>query len=517
MARRGLRALLGFSSMIPVVTANEMRALDKATIEDVGIPALTLMETAGRAVAEVAREMANGGSVAVVCGPGNNGGDGFVVARVLRAHPLEAVVYLAVPRAKITGDAATHLAILERAGGVVRMIDTATELAELADEITHAAVVVDALFGVGLARPIEGHHADIVAVINRGAQRLALDIPSGLDADTGKVLGVAVTADRTATLAAHKVALVTSPGFAYCGQVTACDIGVPPGLLATQGVRAGLVEERDVSGWLPRITPLDHKGTRGHVLVVGGSPGMRGAGRLAAMAALRAGAGLVTLAAEGELTADDSIMTRQITEGPDSIVELLEGKAAVVIGPGLGKSESAARWVGDVLAVGVPAVLDADALNLIAGVTGALAKAHGPIVITPHPGEAARLLGSTTKEIEADRLAAARALAVQTRAVVVLKGARTIVCDGTLADDYCSINSSGGPALGTAGSGDVLAGVIGALLAQGLSASDAARAGVYVHGRAGDALAVLHGERGMISSDLPMGVAGILAKIPRLG
>lgn len=500
--------------MIPVVTASEMRALDKATIEDVGIPALTLMETAGRAVAEVAREMANGGSIAVVCGPGNNGGDGFVVARVLRAHHLEAVVYLAVSRAKITGDAAAHLAILERAGGVVRMIDTATDLTELACEITSAAVTVDALFGVGLARAIEGHNADVVAVINRGAQRLALDIPSGLEADTGQVLGVAVKADRTVTMAAHKVALVTSPGFAYCGQVSACDIGVPPGLLATQGVRAGLVEERDVSGWLPRITPLDHKGTRGHVLVVGGSPGMRGAGRLSAMAALRAGAGLVTLAAEGELAAHDSIMTRTIT---DSIVKLLEGKAAVVIGPGLGTSESAARWVGDVLAVGVPAVLDADALNLIAGVTGVLAKAHGPVVITPHPGEAARLLGSTTKDIEADRLAAARALATQTRAVVVLKGARTIVCDGTLADDYCSINSSGGPALGTAGSGDVLAGVIGALLAQGLSASDAARAGVYVHGRAGDTLSILHGERGVISSDLPMGVAGILAKIPRLG
>ncbi len=382
--------------MIPVVTASEMRALDKATIEEVGIPALTLMETAGRAVAEAARELANGGRVAVVCGPGNNGGDGFVVARVLGA-----VAYLPVPRAKITGDAAAHLAILERAGGVVRMIDTAVTLADLAPEIASAAVVVDALFGVGLARPVEGHNADVVAVINRAPHRLALDIPSGLDADTGKVLGVAVKADRTVTMAAHKVALVTSPGFAYCGRVTVCDIGVPPGLLATQGGAAGLVEERDVAGWLPKITPLDHKGTRGHALIVGGSPGMRGAGRLAAMAALRAGAGLVTLAAEGEPTADDSIMTRSLDRDP--LPTLLEGKAAVVIGPGLGKSDAAARWIGDVLALGVPAVLDADALNLIAGVTGSLAKAHGPVVITPHPGEAARLLGITTKQVEADR------------------------------------------------------------------------------------------------------------------
>ena len=496
--------------MIPVVTASEMRALDKATIEDIGIPAIALMETAGRAVAAAARAM-TAGSVAVVCGPGNNGGDGFVTARVLRAGGCDATVYLAAPRAKVTGDAATHLHILERSGGVVRMIDTPAALAQLGDAIAGAALVVDALFGVGLARAIDGHFAEVVATINRGRTRLALDIPSGLDTDTGRVLGVAVRADRTITMAAHKVALAGAPGFAYCGAVEVCDIGVPPGLLATQDLRAGLVEERDLA--LPHGGLLDHKGTRGHALIVAGMPGMRGAGRLAATAALRAGAGLVTLAAEGELTADDSIMTHTLGE----LAPLLEGKAAVVIGPGLGRGERAAKWVGDVLATGVPAVIDADALNLIAGVTGSLAKANGPIVITPHPGEAARLLRTDTKTIEADRLAAARALATQTRTVVVLKGARTIVCDGTLGDDYCSINPTGGPALATGGSGDVLAGVIGALLAQGLTAVDAARTGVYVHGRAGDELARIHGERGVISSDLPLAVSGVIRAIPTVG
>ncbi|HET9987597.1 MAG TPA: NAD(P)H-hydrate dehydratase [Kofleriaceae bacterium] len=496
--------------MIPVVTASEMRALDKATIEDIGIPAFTLMETAGRAVAAAARAMTTG-AVAVVCGPGNNGGDGFVTARVLRAGGCDATVYLAAPRAKVSGDAATHLMILERAGGVVRMIDTPAALAQLADAIAGAPLVVDALFGVGLARAIDGHFAEVVATINRGRARLALDIPSGLDTDTGRVLGVAVRAHRTVTMAAHKVALAGAPGFAYCGAVEVCDIGVPPGLLATQGLRAGLVEERDLA--LPHGGLLDHKGTRGHALIVAGMPGMRGAGRLAAIAALRAGAGLVTLAAEGELTADDSIMTRTLGE----LAPLLDGKAAVVIGPGLGRGERAAGWVGDVLATGVPAVVDADALNLIAGVTGALAKANGPIVITPHPGEAARLLGTDTQTIEADRLGAARALAAQTRTVVVLKGARTIVCDGTLGDDYCSINPTGGPALATGGSGDVLAGVIGALLAQGLTAVDAARAGVYVHGRAGDELARIYGERGVISSDLPIAVSGVIRAIPAVG
>lgn len=500
--------------MLPVVTASEMRALDKATIDDIGIPAFTLMETAGRGVAAVAFAMHPAAKdIAVVCGPGNNGGDGFVVARVLRAAELDATVYLAAPRSRIQGDALRHLEVLERAGGVVRMIDTPAALAECSDAITGADLVVDGLLGIGVTKPVEGHFAAVIGAINQAARVLALDIPSGLDTDTGAVHGVAVRAERTATMAAPKIALATAPGFAHCGEIDVVDIGVPPGLISTQTIRASLVEERDVAAWLPKIAQLDHKGTRGHVLVVGGSPGMRGAGRLSAMAALRAGAGLVTIASEGEFTADDSIMTKSIE---DELAAALTNKAAVVIGPGLGKSDRAAGWVGEVLAAGIPAVLDADALNLVAGVTGALAKASGPIVITPHPGEAARLLGITTGEVEADRLACARALAARTRAVVVLKGARTIVCDGTLDDDHCSINPTGGPALGTAGSGDVLSGVIGALLAQHLPAHDAARAGVYLHGLAGDRLAKLYGQRGVISSDLPSGVAAAIREIPRL-
>jgi NAD(P)H-hydrate epimerase len=480
--------------MRPVVTAAEMRALDRATIEDIGIPAITLMETAGRAVARAA---AGARSVAVVCGPGNNGGDGFVAARVLRDAGGDAIVYLAADRSQVKGDALAHLHILERAGGVVLPVDLGA--------IAAAPLVIDALFGVGLARPIEGAYAEVVAAINQAERVLAVDIPSGLDADTGKVLGACVRAHATITMGALKVALVGAPGFAHCGEVAVADIGIPAGVLATQGVRAGLVEEADVVRWLPTPSPMDHKGRRGHALVVAGMPGMRGAGRLAALAALRAGAGLVTLAAAGEIWADDSVMTRSL-EG--NLGALLEGKAAVVIGPGLGQSELAAGWVGEVLASGVPAVMDADALNLVAGVTEALAKAAGPVVITPHPGEAARLLGISTAEIEADRLAAARALAAKTHAIVVLKGARTIVCDGTLGDEYCSINPTGGPELATGGSGDVLSGVIGALLAQGLAPADAARAAVWVHGASGDELG-----HGMISSDLPSSIAGVLRRI----
>jgi NAD(P)H-hydrate epimerase len=245
---------------------------------------------------------------------------------------------------------------------------------------------------------------------------------------------------------------------------------------------------------------------------------MRGAGRLAAVAALRAGAGLCTLAADGELDAPDSVMTRSLVPG-DPLAAVLAGKAAAVIGPGIGASLSSAARTREVLASGIPAVLDADALNVLATDPSAIAGAAGPVVLTPHPAEASRLLGVTTPEIEADRLGAARALAARTRAVVVLKGARTIVCDGACdrasGDLDCSINPTGGPALATGGSGDVLAGTIGALLAQGLSAVDAARAGVFVHGAAGDQLTKLHGARGVVSSDLPAAIALAIDAVSR--
>jgi hydroxyethylthiazole kinase-like uncharacterized protein yjeF len=496
--------------MQPVVTAAEMRELDRATMDEIGIPAFTLMETAGRAVAEAAIDMLDGvrGPVAVVCGSGNNGGDGYVAARVLRSHGIDAIVYLAAKRADVKGAAAEHLAVLEKAGGVVLSIASPVELDAVEAEIVDAALVIDALFGVGLSRAIEGHLAEVVHAMLLAPRILAVDIPSGLDADTGRALGPSIVAERTVTMAALKVALVSAPGFARCGEVDIIDIGVPPQLIAATGIKAGLVEEADVAHWLPRSQALDHKGKRGHTLVVAGSPGMRGAGRLAAMAALRAGSGLVTLAADGDFDAPDSIMTLHV-EG--SMAQLLERFDAVVIGPGIGTGATARRRVIEVVGTGVPAVLDADALNMMVPEIAALAGAAGPIVITPHPGEAARLLNVTTAEIEGDRLAAARALAAKTRAVVVLKGARTIVCDGTIDDEHCSINPTGGPALATAGSGDVLAGAIGAFLAQGIPAADAARAAVYVHGAAGDVLAGVHGERGVVSSDLPLAIANVIA------
>jgi NAD(P)H-hydrate epimerase len=500
--------------MRPVVTTAEMRALDRATIDDVGLPAVTLMETAGRAVAEAALRMLDSerGHVAVVCGPGNNGGDGFVAARVLRDRGFDAVVYLAAEREAVTGDAQIHLDIFERAGGIVRTLATPEQLAALDARVIDAALVIDALFGVGLTRPIEGHLAEVVTMMLMAERVLAVDVPSGVHADTGRTLGTAVIAERTVTMGALKIALVSAPGFARCGEIEVADIGIPAALIASTNAGVAVVEAADIARCLPHPQALEHKGRRGHVLVIGGSPGMRGAGRLAAMAALRAGAGLCTLAADEVFEAPDSVMTRSLAMGAP-VAPLLDGKAAIVIGPGLGNTKFAAGRVAEVLAAGVPAVLDADALNVLASDPRAIAGAVGPIVLTPHPGEASRLLGGTTAEIEADRVAAVRTLAAKTRAVVVLKGARTLVCDGAAGEVLCSINPTGGPSLATGGSGDVLAGTIGALLAQGLSAGDAARAGVYVHGAAGDALARSHGDRGVVSSDLPEAIAAAIRAV----
>ncbi len=494
--------------MLPVVTAAEMRALDRATIDEIGLSAATLMETAGRACADAACRMVSAGHVAVICGPGNNGGDGFVIARVLRARGYDAVAYLALPRDQIRDEALAHLAVLERAGGVVRTIATAGSLAEAKARIVGAELVVDALFGVGLARPIAGHLADIVAAINLAPRRLAVDIPSGLATDTGEVLGVAVEAHVTVTMAAHKVALASAPGFARCGVVEVAEIGVPARLIAASRIAAHLVQPSDVARWLPRGTPLDHKGTRGSLLVVGGSVGMRGAGRMASLAALRAGAGTVTLASrDADAAAPDAVMTLSIA---GALGEALARRAAIVIGCGLVADDAGRGWVAEVLASGIPAVFDAGALALVT--PEQLAAAAGPIAITPHPGEAARLLGRDLGELERDRLAAARELATRTRTVVAYKGARTVVCDGTLGDLHCSINPTGSPALATGGSGDVLAGTIGALLAQGLSALDAVRAGVFIHGRAGEVLAARDGVRGAIASDLPAEIGHAIAR-----
>ncbi len=494
-----------------VVSAAEMRAIDAATIEGIGLPGAVLMENAGRAVADAVVEELGGraGAVAVVAGAGNNGGDGYVVARVLRARGVEALVYLAARRGEVRGDALLHLQAYEQTGGMATSIAEPGELAEHREAIESAPVVVDALFGTGLARPVGGHLAQVIEVVNRaGGTVVAVDIPSGLSADSGMALGAAVRAKRTVTMAFLKLGIAVAPGLSRAGRVTVAEIGIPVELAQAHGIRVAVLEARDIEGALRRPDLLDHKNRRGHVLVVAGSPGKRGAARLTSFAALRAGAGLATLASDGgELAAPDPIMTAALdAEAPgavDRLAELAEGKAAVAIGPGMAPGAGGKALVRAALErLAVPLVLDADALNHLAGEAGRIAKAKASVVITPHPGEAARLLGTTAGEVERDRVAAARSLAELTRAVVVLKGAGTLVCDGAVGDGFVTINPTGGPALATAGSGDVLTGVVAALVGQGHEPGEAARAAVYLHGLAGDLAAARIGPVGVTASDV---------------
>lgn len=484
------------------VTAEQMRAFDAATIGELGLPGAVLMETAGRAVVDVVSDLvAPGGSVAVCCGAGNNGGDGYVIARVLREHGVDATVYLAGPRDRVSSDAALHLGAYERCGGVCRTADTAGAVAGLASAIERADVVVDALFGTGLGRPLEGHYADLVEIINRSAGlRVAVDVPSGLHSDTGAVLGTAVRADATVTMAFAKVGLVTGRGAAFAGRLHVAEIGIPQALARDAGVDVRVVERTDAALHLPSPSVADYKTRRGVVLVVAGSPGKQGAGRLAALAALRAGAGLVTLAgADVDVGAPDPLMTTTV-ETADQLVAAATGKDVVAIGPGMATGPGGAALVERALELDVPLVIDADGLNHLAALSTPTLAGGAPRVLTPHPGEAARLLQTTSRDVEADRVAAVRELARRTGAVVLLKGAGTLVCDGP--GGAVTVNPTGGPALATAGSGDVLTGVIAGLLGQGVPAAEAAWVGAYLHGLAGDDCAARLGTAGTIASDV---------------
>lgn len=500
--------------MLYAMTADEMRAMDAETIEIIGIPGAVLMENAGRRVVDIVLdELESCGDdprVAVVCGAGNNGGDGYVIARVLRETGVNAAVFSAARRGKLSGDAKLHFDAYEACDGVVIDIADEAGLSSHREAIETAEVVVDAVFGTGLTRNVEGHYRAVIETINAAAGRIvAVDIPSGLSSDTGRVLGVVARADHTVTMAFLKVGMAISPGYARCGDVSVAEIGIPSRLGASRSIRLAMLEDSDMAPLVPVVDELDHKSVRGHVLVVAGSPGKRGAARLTAMAALRSGAGLATIAtlAAGELQIPDPVMTAEL-DADDAragavLQELAVGKRAVAMGPGMATGEGGKKLVLAALTMlDLPLILDADALNHLVGELPEVAASSASVILTPHPGEAARLLGTTTAKVERDRVAAVRALADATGKAVVLKGPRTLICHGGSGDGFTAINPTGNPGLATAGSGDVLTGVIAALAAQGLGSADAARLGVYCHGHAGDRVCVRVGVHGVVASDV---------------
>jgi NAD(P)H-hydrate epimerase len=492
----------------PLVTAEAMRGLDRHTIEKLGVPGELLMECAGRLVAALAEaELAAGGRVHLLCGPGNNGGDGLVAARHLHLRGVPATVVLAADPARVRGDAARNLERAKRAGVVFAGPRWRAEPGD---------VLVDALFGTGLARALEGEAAAAVKrlLAARPACRvLAVDLPSGLDADTGQPLGPCVHADVTVTLGLPKRGLAQEPGRSLAGRVVVGRIGIAdaaPGVAIT----SGLLTRRGAGALLPERPSGGHKGSFGHVLVAAGSRGKAGAAALAALAASRVGAGLVTVACPEGVNAilqatRSEAMTAPLPESPEGelaaeaaepLLALARARDVLALGPGLGRGAAPRELVRRVVPrTPVPLVLDADGLVAFAGEPEALRACGAPAVLTPHPGEAALLLGSDAAEINRDRVAAALRLAERSGAVVLLKGAATVVADP---GGRVRINPTGGPVLAAGGTGDVLTGVVAGLLAQGLAPFEAASAGSFLHGAAGDRLALALGPAGVLAGEL---------------
>jgi NAD(P)H-hydrate epimerase len=494
----------------PLFDAEGMRATDRWAIEERGLPSLDLMERAGEGLAAVIGQQAPDGRIAIVCGKGNNGGDGLVAARLLRQAGRAVDVLAVWPPESLRGDAAEQL----------RRLPGEPPEAFAAARLQGASVVVDALLGTGSTGAPRGEAAEAIeAMTAAGVPVVAADIPSGVDASTGEVGGTAVQAVATATFHAAKVGLWIHPGKAHAGQVEVVDIGIPPGGPTPPPI--GLLT-RGVLGEVPRRGADSTKFSSGVVDVMGGSSGLTGAPTMAAMAAMRAGAGYVTVLAPALLENTFALrlleaMTAGMPEEDGALtpaavepaLERLRRAAAAALGPGLGRTPGAQAFARTILArIDVPLVIDADGLNALAeGFPRDLPQRRAPTVLTPHAGELGRLLDVESDEIGRRRLAHARAAAERAGAIVVLKGDDTLVTDpgGTVA-----VSPGGAPALATAGTGDVLSGVTAAMLAKNIGAFDAVCAAVFLHLRAGQLAAAPHGPDGVIASDVVAALPGAL-------
>jgi hydroxyethylthiazole kinase-like uncharacterized protein yjeF len=477
---------------LAVYTEAQMRALDRFAIDRAGIPSYTLMSRAGETALRALRSSWPAAEqLLVVCGPGNNGGDGFVLARAALQQRLKVRVATVTDPASLKADARRAWEDFRASGG-----DTTPWRREF---VADNDVIVDALFGVGLSRVIDGAAAACIQAINAAqAPVISLDIPSGLDTNTGRVLGHAVRADRTISFLGLKIGFYLGEG-PNCTGVVMCDsLDLPTTVFDLVAATAFRIDEDTVARTLPRRRRTTHKGQQGHVLLIGGGVGMPGAARLAGEAALRVGSGLVTVATRPENVAAiaanrPELICRGVEHAAD-VMSLIERADVVAIGPGLGQDAWSKAMEEGVRACNKPMVVDADALNLLAQAP----RKNANWVLTPHPGEAGRLIGSNAGEVQADRLNAARQIVARFGGVVVLKGAGTLVVDE---HDPAHICDRGNPGMASPGMGDVLTGVIAGILAQGASTTDAARTGVLVHAMAGD-MAAHRGERGLLASDL---------------
>ena len=512
-----------------LVTAAEMREMDQKTIETFGIPGRVLMENAGRGATQFFLKefpALTQKRVAVIAGRGNNGGDGFVIARYLYQKGINITVFLLAEKKTVRGDAEANLKLLTPMGIPLIEIPDQNTFSAHKTLLLHQDIWVDAILGTGLQSDVKDFFKYVIDFINDSNKPIfAVDIPSGLNSDTGQPCGACIRANATATFGFAKTGHIIHPGAELTGILDIVDIGIPPHIAEAVGPKQFLLTRELIRSSFEPRSPDAHKGDTGHLLVVAGSPGKTGAAAMTALSAMRAGAGLVTLAVPKSL---NSVLETQVLEvmtyplpetvdgvleesSFDAIMELLAEKKCLAIGPGIGTADETVNLVHRAIQEStVPVVIDADGLNSLAGHIQILKKLKTPAVLTPHPGEMARLLNIPASQIQKDRVSVARDFARKFKVHLVLKGAKTVIAHP---DGSVYINPTGNPGMASGGMGDVLTGIIAGLIVQGFSTESAARAGVYIHGAAADVLEKAMGPFGFLASDVMAAIPGQLKGI----
>ncbi len=501
--------------------AEQMREIDKRTSTEIGIPTIVLMENAAREVTRVCLielEGINQPKVLIFAGKGNNGGDGFAVARMLNDNKIGCKIVFLSDADRLTGDARINYDIALKCG-----ISIITDLESAVIETEMADIVVDAIFGTGISRPIEGIYADAIDMINTHSRKIiSIDIPSGVNSDDGKIMGTAVNADITVTFALPKVGMLLYPGASRCGKIQIVNISIQSSTIEEMNIKTEFLTDSDILNIIPIRKKRSNKGTYGRLFVVAGSKDMTGAVALCCKGAFRAGAGLVYACTVGsgihvvqQLVPEAVVMPLSEYEGKvryecyeEDIEDRIHAASAIAVGPGLGMGKEVSRFVKKLITeADTPVIIDADGLNAIADDPSILLSLKHIPVITPHPGEMSRLTGLTVREILNDTVGIARDFAMKYNTVVVLKDARSIIASP---DGRVIINVTGNPSMATGGSGDVLTGVISSFIAQGIDAFDAAAAGAYIHGLSGDISMETLGTYGVMAGDIAQNIASAI-------
>jgi ADP-dependent NAD(P)H-hydrate dehydratase / NAD(P)H-hydrate epimerase len=506
------------AAVVEILTSQQMRRIDRRAIVRFRVPEIVLMENAGLRVFEILQRLEGDLTTRrclLLCGRGNNGGDTFVLARHLHNHGHPFSLLLFGRRREVRGSARVNLTALERLGVTPREVTGRGEWKAVSSLLGTSDVIVDGIFGTGLSRPVQGFLASVFEDVNAArALVVSVDVPSGLSGGTPRIPGPCIRADHTVTFVRPKLPHVLPPAESMCGRLHVVDIGLPNEAVAAERVDLDLLDPEELASLIPRRRPDSHKGDYGHALVIAGSRGKGGAARMAALGALRAGCGLVTAAVpqglqSGFVSRAMEVMTEGLPETPEGtlaesgqrrLAEFLDGKQAIAIGPGLTTHPETARLVRETVRLAqVPVVLDADGVNAFAGMGPSLSGRGRPLVLTPHPGEMGRLLGTSGKDVQSRRLEVARDFARGHHCHLVLKGYRSLVATP---EGHVHVNPTGNPGMATGGAGDVLTGLLVGLLAQGIDVTAAVKLAVYLHGLAGDLAAAELGQAPLIARDI---------------